>query len=70
MSDYITRLHAAMRSRRTAALVGLDPRSESLPSELVPLLNDGRGDIFERRARAYEEFSRRIIDVVAPSSRP
>ena len=66
MNDYTTRLHAAMRAKGTAALVGLDPRVENLPGELAATLQDAAGDHFELRARAYEEFSRRIIDVVAP----
>jgi orotidine-5'-phosphate decarboxylase len=66
MNDYITRLHAAMQAKRTGALVGLDPRADSLPAELATILHDAAGDRYELRARAYEEFSRRIIDVVAP----
>jgi len=66
MNDYSTRLHSAMQAKRTAALVGLDPREQSLPAEFAAILHDHPGDRFERRARAYEEFSRRIIDVVAP----
>jgi orotidine-5'-phosphate decarboxylase len=66
MNDYTTRLHAAMRAKGTAALVGLDPREESLPAELAATLHEAAGDRFELRARAYEEFARRVIDVVAP----
>jgi orotidine-5'-phosphate decarboxylase len=66
MNDYTTRLHAAMRAKGTAALVGLDPREQSLPGELAARLHDAAGDRLELRARAYEEFSLRIIDVVAP----
>jgi orotidine-5'-phosphate decarboxylase len=66
MNDYTTRLHAAMQAKGTAALVGLDPREESLPEEFTALLKDAAGDRFQRRAHAYEAFSRRVIDVVAP----
>jgi orotidine-5'-phosphate decarboxylase len=66
MNDYTTRLHTAMKAKGTAALVGLDPREDSLPEELQTILHDAAGDRFELRARAYEEFSRRVIDVVAP----
>ncbi len=65
MTDYITRLHAAMRSKRTAAMVGLDPREAGLPDEFRKALSNA-GDRYERRAGAYEAFCRRIIDVVAP----
>ncbi|HVJ66663.1 MAG TPA: orotidine-5'-phosphate decarboxylase [Caulifigura sp.] len=66
MNDYITRLHSAMQVRKTAALVGLDPREESLPAEFGSLLKEHPGDRFQRRAHVYEVFSRRVIDVVAP----
>jgi orotidine-5'-phosphate decarboxylase len=65
MNDYTTRLHAAAVQKGTAAVVGLDPRQESLPAELQAANHDATGDRFERRARSYEEFCQRIIDVVA-----
>ncbi|MHC4862110.1 MAG: orotidine-5'-phosphate decarboxylase, partial [Planctomycetota bacterium] len=60
--NFADRLTAAIESKGTPAMVGLDPRYESLPRELR------RGESPERAevADAFLEFSRRVIDVVAP----
>lgn len=63
---YIARLHANIRRTGTPALVGLDPRWDSLPTALREKALDTAGNSFEAHALAFEEFSRRIIDVVAP----
>ncbi|MFO1092058.1 MAG: orotidine-5'-phosphate decarboxylase [Planctomycetaceae bacterium] len=65
MHNYAERLHAAVRAKRTPALVGLDPRWEELPAECRERHRGGERDP-SLRAAAYEEFSQRIIDVVAP----
>ena len=59
---FADRLIAAVKSKRTPLVVGLDPRFEMLPETLrgfgaMPSLAD--------RAAAYETFCREIIDVVA-----
>jgi orotidine-5'-phosphate decarboxylase len=67
MANYATRLHQAVRLKRTAACVGLDPRFGDLPSPVVRVVE--KREIRDRRAfmaAAYEEFCFRIIDVVAP----
>jgi len=53
----------AIRARGNAVMVGLDPRAEQLPVDLLPssLVRSP-----ERVAAAYREFCRGIIDVVAP----
>jgi orotidine-5'-phosphate decarboxylase len=63
MTHFADRLASAICARGTALCVGLDPRWESLPVEIRQRHGDGTLDGV---ARAYEEFSRRIIDVVAP----
>jgi orotidine-5'-phosphate decarboxylase len=66
MHAYAERLHAAVRSKRTPALVGLDPRWADLPAEIAAR-HGGPGCVdFGQRAAAFEEFSKRIVDVVAP----
>lgn len=66
MSDYVQRLHAAIQSKGTPALVGLDPRFQSLPESLQRAAREQAGSEFQQRAWAYEQFCRQVIDVVAP----
>jgi orotidine-5'-phosphate decarboxylase len=66
MSDYSSRLQAAILAKGTPALVGLDPRLESLPPEIQAEARERHGNDRERRAWAYEVFCRRVIDIVAP----
>lgn len=47
-------------------LVGLDPRFDLLPEPVLADARSGPGDLCEVRARAFEQFCRRVIDVVAP----
>lgn len=66
-ANFADRLHEAIRRKRTAALVGLDPRFERLPLPLVEAVKSrGTGDETALKAQAFEEFCFRIIDVVAP----
>src|SRR5262245_10194035 len=59
MIPFFDRLAAAVRAKKTALCVGLDPRFESLPRSLRELHGD---DI----AGAYEDFCLRVLDIVAP----
>lgn len=61
--SFATRLHAAIRRTKTPVLVGLDPRAASLPQGI---LEDPKNASFAERAKAFEEFCRGVIDVVAP----
>lgn len=63
---YADRLKAAIERKGTPALVGLDPRLDQLPESLLALARQAGGSEREIAARAFEEFCRRIIDVVAP----
>jgi orotidine-5'-phosphate decarboxylase len=65
-SSYATRLHAAIRRKGTAALVGLDPRFDWLPREVIAAARERLDDPQAIAAAAYEEFCVRLIDVVAP----
>lgn len=58
---FADRLTTAIRAKRTAAIVGLDPVLERLPAELRP-----RGDDLQSAASAVETFCRAVIDSVAP----
>lgn len=58
---FVDRLTAAVCAKRTAAVVGIDPVLERLPSELRP---SGAGQ--EAAAEAVESFGRAVIDTVAP----
>jgi len=59
MSQFADKLAAAVRRCGSSALVGLDPRVNSLPSELAP--NGQRTP-----AESYRLFCREIIDIVSP----
>lgn len=63
MQSFSDLLADAIRAKNTPVMVGLDPRAEQLPPDLLPssLLRSP-----ERVAAAYGEFCRGIIDVVAP----
>src|SRR5947209_3050410 len=63
MDHFADRLTAAVRARGNAVCVGLDPRWDSLPEEVRRRHDDGTlGGV----ARGFEEFCKRVIDVVAP----
>jgi orotidine-5'-phosphate decarboxylase len=66
MASFPERLHAAVRAKRTPALVGLDPRWRNLPDELQRAARDRPGDQWQQQAWAFEVFCRRVIDIVAP----
>ena len=63
---YATRLHAAIKAKRTAALVGLDPRLDQLPPDVLAHARELYDDPVAQAAAAFEEFCIRLIDVVAP----
>jgi orotidine-5'-phosphate decarboxylase len=63
MTDrFADRLAAAVTTRNTALCVGLDPRWDRLPERI----RCRHGDSRVGRARAFEEFCFRVLDVVAP----
>lgn len=66
MFDYADRLHAAIQKKGTPALVGLDPRFDQLPDAIIHSARESSSDENEVSANAFEEFCKRIIDVVAP----
>jgi orotidine-5'-phosphate decarboxylase len=61
--NFADRLSDAVRAKRTPVLVGLDPRYDQLP---VALQTATSPNDYAGQARAYAEFCRGIIDVVAP----
>jgi orotidine-5'-phosphate decarboxylase len=61
--SFADRLDAAVRRCGNPVLVGLDPRTESLPTGF---LAGGDGKNPAAVARAYGDFCRGVIDVVAP----
>jgi len=75
MSQYIARLHDAVRRRGNAVVVGLDPRFDDLPESIRQKYAGPAGSLLQRRyapwnyrwvamASAFEEFCFRVIDVV------
>jgi orotidine-5'-phosphate decarboxylase len=63
LDHFADRLSAACRAKGNALCVGLDPRWEALPRALRARHADGT---LAGVARAFEEFSTRVIDLVAP----
>ncbi len=63
MTSFSDRLAAAVQRTNTPTLVGLDPRADQLPPGLLGA--DERDDP-AAVARAFQQFSCAIIDVVAP----
>lgn len=63
---FATRLHAAVKAKRTPALVGLDPRFDQLPPDVLAHARELHDDPVAQAASAFEEFCVRLIDVVAP----
>lgn len=62
MSHFADRLIEGIRRRRTPLCVGLDPRWELLPLDV----RSRHGEGLAGKARAYDEFCCRVLDVVAP----
>ncbi|WP_397571720.1 orotidine-5'-phosphate decarboxylase [Schlesneria sp. T3-172] len=63
---YATRLHEAIKAKKTPALVGLDPRLNQLPPDVLAHARELHDDPVAVAASAFEEFCVRLIDVVAP----
>ena len=66
MPSFADRLDAAIRRCRNPVLVGLDPRSESLPTGILPDASAAKPAPLPEIAAAYGRFCRGVIDVVAP----
>lgn len=62
MKHYIDRLHAGIQAKNSPLCVGLDPRWESLPHALTRQ----QADTLHGRAKAYEAFCVRVLDLVHP----
>jgi orotidine-5'-phosphate decarboxylase len=63
METFSDRLCQMVRQRGTPVMVGLDPRLELLPASMRP---DGAGMDLAAQAKAYRDFCRGVVDVVAP----
>jgi orotidine-5'-phosphate decarboxylase len=60
--SFSDRLATAVKAKRSAVMVGLDPRWESLPAAL----KTGGDNSYAAKAAAFEEFCIGIVDAVAP----
>jgi orotidine-5'-phosphate decarboxylase len=63
VTHFADRLAAAIQRKGNPLCVGLDPRWESLPWEV---LRDHRSDSLAGVAGAFEEFCTRVLDIVGP----
>ncbi len=64
--SYSDRLNQRIILRKTPALVGIDPRWESLPESLRREAMGKPGDCYDQTAWAFEAFSKHLIDIVSP----
>lgn len=62
MKHYADRLHAGIQTKHSPLCVGLDPRWESLPHAITKQ----HPDTLHGRAKAYEAFCGRVLDLVHP----
>lgn len=65
MTTFVQRLHSRQSRLGNGICVGIDPRLDQLPTKVVARARSAGGSPLEQMARAFEEFSLRIIDVVA-----
>ena len=65
-NHFTTRLHDAIQRKGTPTLVGLDPRFDQLPPDVLSHARELHDDPVAIAASAFEEFCIRLIDVVAP----
>ncbi|MBM4077399.1 MAG: orotidine-5'-phosphate decarboxylase [Planctomycetes bacterium] len=63
---FARRLHAAVRVKQNSVLVGLDPRLDWIPPDILRRARDLHDDVHAQAAAAFEEFCVRLIDVVSP----
>ena len=63
MPPFLDRLEAAVGRCGNPVLVGLDPRSEMLPEQMLPKHEEASPAV---QANAFDNFCRGVIDVVAP----
>jgi orotidine-5'-phosphate decarboxylase len=66
MEMFGDRLAAAVRQKKTPAMVGIDPRPDLLPRELVERFRLNPDAANTTWAEAVAEFCSRVIDVVSP----
>jgi orotidine-5'-phosphate decarboxylase len=64
--NYADRLDQAVIAKQTPALIGLDPRFDRLPADVVDSARQRQLDETATVAAAFEEFCCRLIDVVTP----
>src|SRR5262245_49808256 len=66
MTPFATRLDAAIRSKGNPVTVGLDPRWDQLPPDVIARAKHQHAERPVIVASAFEEFCARVLDVVAP----
>lgn len=62
MSSFPDRLAESIRSKGNPLCVGIDPRWESLPASI----RHRHDDSLDGKARAFEEFGLKVLELVAP----
>jgi len=66
MAQFIKRLNGAIRKKRAPVVVGLDPRWDQLPPQLLERAGSSHSHYSHQAAAAFERFCFQVIDIVAP----
>lgn len=65
MANFVERLHSSQSRCGNGICVGIDPRWDQLPDSIKERAQSRASNPLDAAARAFEEFSLRIIDLVA-----
>ncbi len=66
MKNFADRLIGEINRKKSVAVVGLDPRIESIPEHITKEAKDKFGETFQAIGYSFFEFNKRIIDKVFP----
>ena len=63
--NFADQLIAGIKQKKTPLVVGIDPKLEQLPSPIRDQVTVGSSDFYQQTAKAFLDFSKEVIDVVA-----
>ena len=66
MENFIDQLLRNIEKKGSCSVVGLDPKLELIPDEILKTAFRKKGGLLRNAARAVTDFNRQIIDIVHP----